>query len=127
MDAPQIYIGRNFSGFEHAQKVFRPGFQNRQLTNQVKRLVLDGGLPAVLRLAFFEFDHFVHDELLVAGGNLRVAGGEIGAGDLQVHGGLLLRFAARMEQAQRRGAVGGVQVVLPAGHVIVNARETRPF
>jgi hypothetical protein len=120
VDAPQIYIGRNFSGFEHAQKVFRPRFQNRQVTNQVKRLVLDGGLPAVLRLAFFEFDHFLHDELPVAGGNLRVAGGEIGAGDLQVHGGLLLRFAARMEQPQRRGAVGGVQAVLLAGHVIVN-------
>ena len=31
VDAPQIYIGRNFSGFEHAQKVFRPRFQNRQM------------------------------------------------------------------------------------------------
>jgi len=81
------------------------------MPDDIERLVLDGGLPAVLGLAFLEFDHLVHDELPVAGGNLRVAGGEIGAGDLQVHGGLLLRFVARMEQAQRRGAVGGVQAV----------------
>jgi len=120
MDAPQINIGRNFSGFEHAQKVFRPRFQNRQVPNQVKRLVLDGGLPAVLHLTFFEFDHLVHDELPVARGNLRVAGGQIGPGDLQVHGGLLLRFVARMEESNRRGAVGGMQAVLLAGHVIVN-------
>src|SRR5208283_4570056 len=49
-----------------------------------------------------------------------IAGGEIGAGDLQVHSGLLLCFAARVEQPQGRGAVGGVQAVLLAGHVIVN-------
>ena len=73
--------------------MFRPRFQKRQMPDAVKRLVLDGGLPAVLGLAFFELDHFVHDELPVAGGNLRVAGRQIGAGDLQVHGRLLLRFA----------------------------------
>ena len=31
-----------------------------------------------------------------------------------------IRLAARMKQPQRRGAVGGVQAVLLAGHVIVN-------
>ena len=73
VDAPQIDIGGNFSGFEHSQEMFRARFQNRQMPNQVERLVLDGGLPAVLSFTFFEFDHFVHDELPVAGGNLRIA------------------------------------------------------
>jgi hypothetical protein len=88
--------------------------------NQIERLVLDGGLPAMPGYTFFEFDHFFHDELPVAGGDLRVAGREIGAGNLQVHGGLLFRFVARMEQSQGRGAIGGVQAVLLAGDVIVN-------
>src|SRR5665213_3169726 len=74
----------------------------------------------MLGFAFFEFDHFFHDELPVPYGDLRVAGGEISAGDLQVHGGLLLRLAAGMEQPQGRSAVSGVQAVLLAGHVIVN-------
>jgi len=46
---------------------------------------------------------------------------------LQVHGGLLLRFAARMEQPQGRGAVRGVQAVLLAGHVIVNVVSSAFF
>ena len=86
----------------------------------VKRFVLDGGLPAVLGLVFFELHHFVHDELPVAGGDLRVAGRQIGAGNLQVHGGLLVRFLPRVEQPNGGGTVVRVQAVLLACHVVVN-------
>jgi len=120
VDAPQINIGRDFSGLEYTEKLFRSRFQNRQMTDYIECFVPNGSLPAVLGLAFFKFDHFLHHELPVPYGDLRVAGRQIGAGDLQVHGGLLLRFAARMKQPQRRRAVGGVQAVLLAGHVIVN-------
>ena len=94
----------------------------------VERLVFDGGLPAVLGLAFFELDHFVHDELPVAGGNLRVAGGQIGAGDLQVHGGLLLRFACANGTTAAAVARSVVcKAVLLAGHVIVNVVASAVF
>ncbi len=73
-----------------------------------------------LGLVFFELHHFVHDKLPVAGGDLRVARRQIRAGDLQVHGGLLLGFLARVEQPNCGGAVGRVQAVLLAGHVVVN-------
>ncbi len=72
--------------------MFRAGFQKRQMPDTVERLVLDGRLPAVLGLVFFQLHQFVHDELPVAGGNLRIARRQIRAGDLQVHGGLLFRF-----------------------------------
>ena len=90
------------------------------MPDAVKGFVFDGGLPAVLGLVFFELHQFVHDELPVAGGNLRVAGGQIGAGDLQVHGGLLFRFLARVEQSRCGGAVVGAETFLLARHVVVN-------
>ena len=120
VNAPQINIGGNFPGFQHAQEMFGARFQKRQMPNQVERLVFDGRLPAVLGLVFFELHQFVHDELPVSRGNLFVTGSEIRAGDLQVHGGLLLGFLTRVEQPKRRRAVGGVQAVLLLCHVVVN-------
>ena len=38
VDAPQIDIGRNFSGFQHAQKMFRARFQNRQMPDASQTL-----------------------------------------------------------------------------------------
>ena len=100
--------------------MFRSGFQQRFLADQVERLVFDGGLPAILRRAFFKLHHFVHDELPIARRNLLVGGGKIRAGDLQVHGGLLFRFVAGVKQADGGGAVARVEAVLLARHVIMN-------
>jgi hypothetical protein len=80
-----------------------PGFQNRHVSDAVKGFVLDGGLPAVLGLVFFELHHFVHDQLPVAGGDLWIARGQIGAGNLQVHGRMLLGLLPRVEQANGGG------------------------
>jgi hypothetical protein len=90
------------------------------MPDTVERLVLDGRLPAVLGLVFFQLHQFVHDELPVAGGNLRVARRQIRAGDLQVHGGLLFGFLPRVEQANGRGTVARMQAVLLARHLVVN-------
>ncbi len=127
VDAPQINIGRNFSGFEHAQEMFGPGFQKRQMPDAVEGFVPDGGLPAMLCLVFFELHQFVHDELPVAGGDLWIARRQIRAGDLQVHGGLLLGFLARVEQSNGGGAVVGAKAFLFAGRVIVNVVATAVF
>ena len=72
-------------------------------------------------------DHFVHDELPVAGGNLRIAGGEIGAGDLQVHGRLLRGLILGMEQPDGDGAVTGAEAFLFAGHVVVEVVASAVF
>ena len=107
--------------------MFRARFKKRLMSDAVKGLVFDGGLPAVLGLVFFQLHQFVHDELPVARGNLRIACGKICAGDLQVHGGLLVRFLAGMEKPQGCCAVVGAKAFLFAGHVIVNVVATAGF
>ena len=97
------------------------------MPNEVERLVLDGGLPAVLGFARFEFGHFVHDELPVAGGNLRITGGEIGAGDLQVTAGCWTASLLGMEQPDGGGPVTGAEAFLFAGHVVVDVVASAVF
>ena len=94
------------------------------MPDAVKGFVFDGGLPTVLGLIFFQFHQFVHDELPVAGGNLRITRRQIRAGDLQVHSGLLLGLLARVEQANCGGAVVGAEALLLSGQVIVNVVTT---
>ena len=120
MNATQVNVCRDLARFEHAQKMFGTGLQYRQVANNVHLLVLDGHQPAPLSFPALELHHLVHDILPGARADLRVGGGEIGAGDLQVHCGLLLGFVARVNQPKRRGAVGRVQAVLLARRVIVN-------
>jgi hypothetical protein len=104
--------------------MFRARFDKRQMPDAVEGFVFDGRLPAVLSLVLFELHQFVQDELPVARGNLRVACGQICAGELQVHGGLLIRFLAGMEKPQGRCAVVGAEALLLAGHVIVKVVAT---
>jgi len=49
--------------FKHFQKVFGLRFQDNEIANRIQRLVLDGGPPAMLGFALFEFGDFVHDVL----------------------------------------------------------------
>jgi hypothetical protein len=63
----------------------------------------------------------------VAGGNLRIAGGEIGTGDLQVHGGLLDSLASGMEEPDGNGAVTRAEAFLFAGHVVVDVVASAVF
>ena len=87
------------------------------------------GRPSASGVAsgLFEFHQFVHDELPVACGDLRVARGQIGAGNLQVYGRLLLGFLARVEQSNCSGAFVGAEAFLFAGRVIVNVVATAVF
>ena len=97
------------------------------MPDDIERLVLDGGLPAVLGLIRFEFDHFVHDELPVAGGNLRIAGREISAGDLQIYGWLFNRLVFAVEKPDGRGTVTRAEAFLFAGYVVVDVVASAVF
>src|SRR5581483_9532848 len=107
--------------------MLRARFQKRQMPDVVKGFVLDGGLPAALGLILFKLYYFIHDELPVPRGDLRVAGRQIRAGDLQIHSRLLLRFLARMEQPQGCGTVSRAQAVLFARRVIVDVVTSAVF
>jgi hypothetical protein len=73
-------------------------FQNGAIADRIQRLVIDSRQPTPLCLASLELNHFIHDMLPSARSDLRVSGGEIGAGNLQVDGGLLFGFVARMKK-----------------------------
>src|ERR1039458_784207 len=63
----------------------------------------------------FQSGRLVHDVLPGAGGDLRVAGREIGAGDLQVDGGLPLRLVLGVKQSPGLCPVASMEAVLLAG------------
>src|SRR5581483_4572646 len=95
--------------------MLRARFQKRQMPDVVKGFVLDGGLPAALGLILFKLYYFIHDELPVP------------RGDLRIHSRLLLRFLARMEQPQGCGTVSRAQAVLFARRVIVDVVTSSVF
>ena len=102
--------------------MFWARFQKRQVSEIIKGFVFDGGFPAALGFVLLELHHFIHDELPITRGDLRVTGRQIRAGDLQIHSGLLLRFLARSGIAAAAVAQSLVplKTFLLAGHVIVN-------
>ena len=56
--------------------MFRLGFQNRQITNQVKRLVLEGAMPALLSGAVLGLGEFFHRHLPGPLGHHRIGRGQ---------------------------------------------------
>ena len=75
--------------------MFRRVSNNGKLPDGVKGFVLGGGLPAALRLApclSFTISSMTNCQVRVA--ICGVAGRQIRAGDLQIHGGLLFGFFA---------------------------------
>ena len=108
-------VGANRSVFQSAQEVFRAGFQDWKTAYRIECLVAHGSLPANQGRPLFQSGRLVHDVLPGAGGDLRVAGCEIGAGDLQVDGGLSLRLVLGVKQSPGLGPVAGVEAGLLAG------------
>jgi hypothetical protein len=68
--------------------------------------------------AFLELGRPDHDQLPVPRGNVRVAGSQVSAGDLQVNGGLLLRLIPAMKQPGDNRPVFGAQARLFAASTI---------
>ena len=58
VDAPQKHIGRNGTGLEHRQKMFRRRFNQLALADQIKGRVPHRGLPTVQGVSRLEFDSF---------------------------------------------------------------------
>lgn len=119
LEPPQKDICADGAISQHTQEVFRAGFQDGQLSDGVECLVPHCPHPAILGWALFELGGFVHDELPGAGGNLRVRGRQIRAGDLQIDGRLLARLVFRVQKPYRLRAVTGLQTLLFARQIIV--------
>ena len=95
--------------------MFRAGLQNGQLPEGIKSPVAHGRLPANQGRTLFEIGCFIHDALPGAGDNLRIAGRQISAGDLQIDGGLIPGLILGVKHPQRLRLVLGAKAGLFAG------------
>jgi hypothetical protein len=95
MEATQKNIRAYRASFQNPQKMFGARLQDWQCLDGIKRLVFHGALPSRARRSLFEQGGFDHDRLPGAFGDLRVAGRQVGAGDLQIDGWLPEGLIAR--------------------------------
>lgn len=126
VNPPQEHVGCHGTGFQDFQEVRRVGFENRQVADDVKRLVLHRPFVANQRRAGFELGHLVHRDLPGALGNFGVRRGEICPRDLQIEDGLTVSFVLGMKERQRLGFVLCAKAVLFACLrvlAVVNARS----
>jgi hypothetical protein len=72
----------------------------------------------------FEFHQLLHCGLPSPPGHLPVADRQIGAGDLKIDGGLLLRLVPGMQEAKRRGPIMGAQALLFSRDAVVDVVPT---
>ena len=85
------------------------GFQNHPVADGIKRLVLDGGEPAGLRVAGPELGDFVHDVLPRPFGGGGIAGLPIHPRQMQAERGRFLGFIFGGDKAERLVLVAGFE------------------
>ena len=100
--------------------MFGLGFQNRQVANQIKRLVLDGTLPTNAGGSAFGFGQFFHRHLPGPLGHHRIGRGQIGARQPEIQMRLPVRLGFGGEQRGGFSALAGVQAFLFAGFIVMD-------
>ena len=120
MQPAQIDVGRNGAGAEDFQDVVGAGFDQRQIADEVERMVCPGGDVASEGVLLFGAGHLVHDETPLALGGVGIGGAEIGQRDLLIQDGLPERFVLRVEQRFGGGFVAGSQALLFAVVVVLS-------
>lgn len=120
MKSPEIIVGRDFAVFQHAQEMFRAGFNQLPVTNRVKRLVHDSAFRAGPVAAGFYFDKINHDFPPGAPDKILIRSRQICLGDLKVDGRLFGGLVFRVQQTVGRHPVIGVQTFLFARPFIVD-------
>jgi len=105
------------------EKMFRAGFEDRKVPNEVISVILAGPDPTLLRITALGFDDFIRYRLPSALGKLWIASGEIGAGDLAVDDGLLLRFVVSVQQPQCGRLVVGFETFPFAGLAVKEIKD----
>ena len=118
VNAPQKYIGRNRPLVKRFKEMFRLCFDQGQITERVKRRVLDGRVPAFPSVAGFRLGHPVHHKPPGAFGVIRVAVLQINPSDLQIDRGLIAGFIEGVQEALRFLRPGRVQAFSFLGEVV---------
>ena len=102
VEPAQDVVGRDRARLQRLQEVFRPRLQDRQGAERIERVFLQRTyIPFACALLhpLLGFDQFVHDGLPGPRHDVGIAGGKIGAGDLQVDRGLTVGLILGVQQA----------------------------
>ena len=122
----QEHVRRHRTGLKHFQKLHGVGFENRQVADEVKRLVLHRPLATDQRRPGLGSGHLVHWRLPGALGNFRVGRGQVGPGDMQIEDGLPVGLVFGMQKGEGLGFVLRAETGLLAGGrvlAVVNSRS----
>src|SRR6266511_1339686 len=104
--------------------MFGPRLEDWKGPKRIERVLLERTHVTFARAPLLGLDHFVHDDLPGARHDVWIAGGQIGAGDLQIDGWLTVGLVLGVQQAQGFDAVGGAQTFLLARHIVVEVETT---
>lgn len=125
VQALQLTGDRHLAAVEDRQKILRPRLDELACAKPVEGFGIHRPCAAALRGFLAVRLHLVHDGLprpLCHGG---VAGGQVGAGNLQVEDGLPERLIARIEQGDGFALVLGAQAGLLAGGGVFAVEDAR--
>ena len=81
------------------------------------------GLPALQGGTLLKLQDLLHDVLPIPFGHLRIDGHQVGAGDLQVNGRLLVRLVLGVKKSLGGDFVPGLQAGLFAGDAVFNEED----
>src|SRR5438477_11011237 len=88
VDSAQDAVRRDGAHLQRMEIMFGPRLEDWQRTQRIERMIVEGALVALARSPLLGLEHFVHDNLPSAPRYGGVAGGQIGAGNLQINGWL---------------------------------------
>ena len=125
---PEIVCLGNLRSFQNHQKILGTGFHERLASESLIRFGLHGPSAMGLRGCLAMRLQLVHHRLPRARAHGRIAGGQVGARDLDVQPGLPERFIPGVEDGESLGLVLGLQAGLFAeGSIFAIASNFYPL
>ena len=124
MESAKDVIGRNGAHLQRVQVMFGPCLQDRQGPKRIERVLFERAHVTFARAPLLGFDKFVHDDLPGARHDVWIAGGQIGAGNLQIDGGLTVRLVLGVQQAECFDPVCGAKSFLLARDTVLDVEAS---
>lgn len=118
MDAAKIDVGGGLAVSQYFHEVLRSRFNNGQVTNGIKILVLGGNAPPPRGFATAVLEDMVHDFLPGAGTEFRVGTGKINAGKGDIEDSLIYGVVICLSETLRLGFVAGFERSMPPGFLV---------
>ena len=122
----QMHVRRDCPPFENCKEVLGLRLYERAVAEAVERVVVGGGLPAVLGGAGFEADNLIHDVLPGALADHGIGVLEVDACQAQIHSRLAAGVIERIPQALAGGLMMGLGASIAGGDSILHGLSGVP-